>query len=157
MFGYDKTDKVYPLNKTRDMKPDQHINLLLIGEAENRHYCLIRNSSRLMNYQTKHHATTHYCYNCLHGFAFTETLDQHIELCYKQKTQAIKFPDKPEDKEVSFKSTKKKLPMPFIIYADFEAYTTKINESQLGNTTLYQRHVPSDSGYMVVRTDPQYT
>ena len=41
VFGYDKTDKVYPLYKTRDIKPDRHINLLLIGEGENRHYCLI--------------------------------------------------------------------------------------------------------------------
>ena len=38
---------------------------------------------------------------------------------YKQKTQPIKFPHKPEDKEVSFKNTKKQLPMSFIIYGDF--------------------------------------
>ena len=93
----------------------------------------------------------------MHGFAIKETLDQHIELCYKQKTQAIKFPHKPEEKEVSFKNTKKQLPIPFIIYADFETYTTKIDEPQHGNTTIYQRHVPSGFGYMVVSTDPQYT
>ena len=59
---------------------------------------------------------------------FKETLGQHIELCYKQKTQAIKIPPKPKENEVSLKNTKKQLPMPFIIYAVFEAYTTKINE-----------------------------
>ena len=110
-----------------------------------------------MNYRTKCQNKKHYCFNCLHGFWKKETLDQHIELCYKQKTQAIKFPPKPEDKEVSFENTKKQLPMPFIIYADFEAYTTKIDEPQHGNTTMYQRHVPSGFGYMVVSTDPQYT
>ena len=47
--------------------------------------------------------------------------------------------------------------MPFIIYADFEAYTTKIDEPQHGNTKMYQRHVPSGFGYMIVSTDPQYT
>ena len=76
----------------------------------------------------------------------------NIELGYKQKTQAIKFPPKPEDKEVSFKNTKKHLLMPFIIYADFEACTTKINEPQHGNTKMYQQHIPSGFGYMVVST-----
>ena len=99
VFGYDKTDKVYPLYKTRDIKPDRHINLLLIGEGENRHYCLIKRFSALMNYRTKHRGKTHYCFNCLHGFWKKQTLDQHIELCYKQKTQAIKFPHKPEEKK----------------------------------------------------------
>ena len=69
-----------------DIKPDRHINLVLIGKGENRHYCLIKNFSGLMSYQTKHQGRKHYCYNCLHGFAFKETLGQHIEQCYKQKT-----------------------------------------------------------------------
>ena len=72
------------------------------------------------------------------------TFKQQTELCYKQKTQAIKLLRKPEEKKVSFKNTKRQVLMPFIIYADFEAYTTKIKEAQHGNTTMYQRHVPSD-------------
>ena len=110
-----------------------------------------------MGYRTKHREAAHYCFNCLHGFAKKETLDNHIELCYKQRTQAIKFPKKPEEKEVFFKNIKKQLPAPFIIYADFEAFTTKIDEPQHGNTTMYQRHIPSGFGYMVVSTAPQYT
>ena len=56
-----------------------------------------------------------------------------------------------------FKNTKRQLPMPFVIYADFECYTQKINESQHGNTTKYQRHVPSGFSYMIVSTAPQHT
>ena len=125
-----------------DIKPDRHINLLLFGKGESS-LLSIKKFCGLMSYLTKHQGRTHYCYNYLHEFAFKETLGQHIELCYKQKTQAIKLPHKPEDKEVSFK---KQLPMSFIIYAHFEAYTTKINEPQHGNTTMYQRYIPSGLG-----------
>ena len=69
----------------------------------------------------------------------------------------LQFSHKPEDKEVSFKNTKKQLQIPFIIYADFEAYTTKINEPHHENTTMYKRHMPLGFGYMVVSTDPHYT
>ena len=110
-----------------------------------------------MSYWMKHQDKTHYSLNCLHEFRMKPTFDQHIELCYKQKTQAIKFLNKPEEKEVNFKNTKRQLPMHFIIYAYFEAYTTKTDEPQHVNTIMFSRHVPSGFGYMVLITDPQYT
>ena len=47
--------------------------------------------------------------------------------------------------------------MHLIIYAYFEAYTTKIDEPQRVNTIMFSRHVPSGFGYMVLSTDLQYT
>ena len=54
VFGYDVKEKVYPLLLSKKVIQDRHINLLLIGDGENRHYCLIRTFSRLMNQRTKH-------------------------------------------------------------------------------------------------------
>ena len=90
--------------KTKEVKPDKHVNLLMISQGENRHYCLIRNFSRLMGYRTKHKCGQFYCYNCLHGFSRQSLLDAHSELCFKQKTQAIKFPEKLEEKEVMLRT-----------------------------------------------------
>ena len=161
VFGYDREDKVYPLYKTKAIKEERHVNLLLISQGEKRHYCLIRSFSRLLNYRTKHKTVTHYCYNCLHGFIRQDLLDEHKELCYKQKAQTTKFPEKPEDKEVKFKSVKKQLPVPFIIYADFESFTEKIDTCQpdpsKSSTTNYQLHTPSGFSYMVVSSAPQHT
>ena len=47
--------------------------------------------------------------------------------------------------------------MHLIIYAYFEAYTTKIDEPQRVSTIMFSRHVPSGFGYMVLSTDLQYT
>ena len=157
VFGYDSTDKLYPLYKTKHMKQKKHVNLLMIAQGDNRHYCLIKNFSRLMAYRTKHKAACFYCFNCLHGFSKKRLLHDHEKLCNKQKMQSVSFPEKAEDKEISFKNLKKQLPVPFVIYADFECYTTKVDLQQHGNSKLYQKHVPSGFSYIVVCSNPQYT
>ena len=77
VFGYDRVDKISPLYITRNIKERRHVNLLLISEGEKRHYCLIRNFSRLLSYRTKHRATQFFCFNCLHSFRRQELLDKH--------------------------------------------------------------------------------
>ena len=161
VFGYDRKEKVYPVHLTKDFNDGRHVNLLLISQGERRHYCLIRNFSALMNYRTKHRCAAFYCFNCLHAFSRKDLLENHKELCFKQKCQTTKFPEKDEDKEVRFKGTQKQLPVPFVIYADFESYTEKIDTCQpnpaSSSTTQYQRHTPSGFCYMVVSAADQYT
>ena len=88
-------------------------------------------------------------------------LDNHKENCFKQKAQTTKFPEKEEDKEVKFKAIKKQLPVPFIIYADFESFTEKIDtchpDARRSSITKYQQHTPSGFSYMVVSTASEYT
>ena len=158
VIGFDETDKFYPLRVAKDIK-EQHVNLLLIKEGEKGHYCLIRNFSALMNKRTKAKRKHYFCYNCLHGFTKQSLLDNHVQLCYKQRAQKIVFPEK--EKTVKFKNIKKQLRVPFIIYADFECYTEKIanpvNNPNKTNTTAYQHHKPSGFSYMVVSARQDYT
>ena len=158
VLGYDETDLVYPLYRTKQVK-EKHVNLLLIKEGEKSHYCLIRNFSRLMAHRSKYCGKAHYCFNCLHGFTEKRILDRHTELCYSQIPQKIVFPEK--EKTVKFKNIKNQLRVPFVIYADFECYTEKIanpasNPNQT-NTTAYQHHKPSGFSYMVVSAKAEYT
>ena len=117
------------------------INLLLISQDDNMHYCLIRHFSRLMNYRTKHTCKVFYCMNCLHGFCRQDLLDKHREVCNKHKAQRLSFP---EDTTVKFKSIAKQQRVPFCIYADFECCTVK----QEGDK--YQHHEPNSFAYKVV-------
>ena len=110
-----------------------------------------------MAYRTKHKAALYYCFNCLHGYSKKRILEEHEKLCHKQKVQSISFPKKPEEKEIFLKNIKKQLPMPFIIYADFECLTTKIDLPQTGKNKMYQRHVPSGFSYVVVCSEQKYT
>ena len=135
-------------SRKMNIKPDRHINLLLIGKGENRHYCLIKNFSGLMRNTKGGHTIVTIVYIDLHSKKLS------VSILNSATGRKLQFSHKPEDKEVSFKNTKRQLPITFIIYADFEAYTTKINESHPGHTTMYQRHMPLGFGYMVVSTDP---
>ena len=157
VFGYDEKDLVYPLRVSNQIR-EKHINLLYITSQETSHYCWIRNFSRLMGHRTNSHRTTHYCYNCLHGFVRKQLLDDHTRLCYEQRTQRITFP---RDATVRFTSIQRQLRAPFIIYADFECYTTRIhtcmNNPACSNSTAYQLHEPSGFCYVVVSAADKFT
>ena len=157
VFGYDEDDKVYPLRISSQIR-EKHVNVLYITNEETSHYCWIREFSRLMGNRTKHKGKLFYCYNCLHGFVKKERLDEHKESCYKQRTQRIKFP---AETTVRFKSIQRQLRAPFIIYADFECYTTRIhtcvNNPKQSSSTPYQHHIPSGFSYVVVSAADRFT
>jgi hypothetical protein len=125
VFGYEE-EKIVPvaLSKTNC---DTKINLLLISKEEQNHYCLITNFNGLMNRRTKCRRTMYYCFNCLHGFMRQDLLDKHRMDCQEKQTQRLTFP---EDTEVKFKGIAKQQTVPFVIYADFECYTTKIDDGE---------------------------
>ena len=66
VFGWEN-DVVVPIKLSRHDN-DTEINLLLISNNDKRHYCLIKNLSRLMNYRTKHNGQSFFCMNCLQDF-----------------------------------------------------------------------------------------
>ena len=158
VFGYDEEDKVYPIRVARQTQQDNHVNLLYVTNENTSHYCWIRHFSRLMGHRTGHHGKCYYCYNCLHGFSKEHLLTDHQELCFKQRTQKVKFPI---DTIAKFKNIQRQLRAPFIIYADFECYTTRIhtcmNNPKQSNSTAYQYHQPSGFAYVVVSTADKHT
>ena len=68
------------------------------------------------------------------------------------------MPEKGKNK-LAFKNHPKQLPAPFIIYADFEALTTKVEGRELDPTKSYtqrtQHHGACSYSYIVVRCDGQ--
>ena len=145
VFGWEEKE-VVPVQLSRH-ESETVINLLLISEDDKRHYCLIKNFSRLMNYRTKHKGKSFFCMNCLHDFTRQDLLDKHREVCTKHGAQRLSFP---EDTAVKFKSIAKQQRVPFCIYADFECCTVK----QEGDK--YQHHEPNSFAYKVVSEYEQW-
>ena len=85
-----------------------------------------------------------FCFNCLQRFSHKEFLHRHESDCLNTKTQRTDFP---KEEYVFFKSFNRQLRTPFVIYADFECFTTKT-----GSEREYQKHVPSGFCYIVVST-----
>ena len=132
------------------------MDLLYIEETKDdtkSHYVLIYNFNRLMFNFSKHKETKHFCSRCLHCFSSKNLLERHKGDCFLSNgTQAIEMPA--EGSKIYFKNHHKMQPVPFVIYADFEAITEKIDTCQPSNqksyTTTYQSHRACGFGYKVV-------
>ena len=86
------------------------------------------------------------CKKCFYHFTKEDLLEKHIEYCGNNETAVVKMPTK-EKSILKFKHHFKKLPLPFIIYADFECFTIPVNSCQpnpeKSYTISYQKHEPS--------------
>ena len=160
VFGYENKQP-YPIYVSKE-KYEDHMELLLVTEKENKHYVLIKDFNRFMYNQTKHEHRKHFCMHCLQCFSSDRVLSNHKDIYIQVNgTQAIKMPDK-DNNILKFSNFHKQQPVPFVIYADFEAITEKIHGcQQRGNksyTEAYQIHTDCGYGYKVVCCyDDKYT
>ena len=160
VFGYENKQP-YPIYISKE-KYEKHLELLLITKDDNKHYVLIKDFNRFMFNQTKHEHRKHFCMFCLQCFSSEEVLNNHKENCIQiNGQQAIKMPDKNKN-ILKFNNFNKQQPVPFVIYADFEAITEKISGCRPNNnksfTEAYQKHTDCGFGYKVVCCyDDKYT
>ena len=151
LFGYEEKQK-FPIYISKEKYQD-HMELLLITEGENKHYVLIKDFNKFMFKQSKYEHKKHFCMNCLQCFSREDILTEHINNCISiNGKQAIKMPEKGE--KVYLKNHHKQLSIPFVIYADFEAITEKVDSCLPNNeksyTEAYQKHTDCGYGYKVV-------
>ena len=147
VFGYEDKQS-YPVYISKE-KYEDHIELLLITKYETKHYVLIKDFNKFMFNQTKHEHRKHFCMYCLQCFSSERVLNNHKDNCIQVNgTQAVKMPTK-DNNIRKFNNFHKQQPVPFLIYADFEAITEKIQGCQPNNnksyTEAYQKH--TDCGY----------
>ena len=152
VFGYENKQP-YPIFVSKE-KYEDCINLLLITENENKHYVLIKDFNSFMFNKTKHKERKHFCMHCLQCFSSERVLTDHKDNCITVNgTQAVKMPDK-NNNILKYNNFHKQQPVPFVIYADFEAITEKISSCQPNNnksyTEAYQKHTDCGYGYKVV-------
>ena len=120
VFGYED-GQPFPIHISKETFEDQ-MNLLLITKDEKKHYVLIKDFNAFMYNQSKHKDRKHFCMYCLQCFSSIEILDAHRKDCIViNGNQAIKMPNEDEN-EVEFVNHRKQIPVPFVIYADFESY-----------------------------------
>ena len=151
VFGYE-AKQPFPIYISKE-KYQEHIELLLITEGENKHYVLIKDFNKFMFNQTKHEHRKHFCMHCLQCFSREDVLTEHKNNCISiNGEQAIKMPKKGD--KVYFKNHHKQLSVPFVIYSDFEALTEKVQGCKPNNdksyTEAYQKHADCGYGYKVV-------
>ena len=157
VFGFE--GDVYPLRLSKRSEREQTINLLLISDEAKQHYCLIKSLSRLLSSQVSGHKESNvFCLNCLNHFPNEEKLKIHEEYCLKNQTIRIEMPEK--GSLVTFIHHNRSIKVPFVVYADFEAFTEEIPRSKQNEkfsfTQKYQRHKPSGFCFKIVCFDERY-
>ena len=146
VFSVNEDNKIYPL-RLNQKDTQKTIDLFLFSKDEKHHYCLIKNSSRLVRSQITSDTTRklHICKKCLSHFTKQDLFEKHLTYCRQNETVAVKMPRK--NTFLNFKHHFKKLPIPFVVYVDFECFTKPINSCQpnpkKSYTQGYQKHEPS--------------
>ena len=102
---------------------------------------------------TGHNEKKHFCMYCLQHFSSERILNDHKENCIIiNGTQGIKMPTIGE--KIEFTNFQNNLPVPFVIFADFEAITEKMDHCKKNDnksyTEAYQNHQVCGYGYKVV-------
>ena len=160
VFSY-SNGVIFPIYVSRERNEDM-LNLLLLTKTAGRHYILIKDFNTFMHNITKHSGKKNFCMFCLQHFSSERILNNHKENCIIiNGIQGITMPNKDEN-ILKFKGFYKQLPVPFVIYADFEAITEKIDSCQRNDnksyTEAYQNHRDCGYGYKVVCCyDDKYT
>ena len=57
------------------------VNVMLITNGRIKHYCYIKNLSRLLSEQHSKHHHAHFCVRCLQGFLIESVLEKRRTLC----------------------------------------------------------------------------
>ena len=159
VFGYED-GQPFPIHISKETFKEQ-MNLLLITKDEKKHYILIKDFNAFMYNQSKHKERKHFCMYCLQCFSSERVLVKHVNNCLSiNGAQAINMPKKGEN-ILKFNNFHKQLPVPFVIYADFEAITKKVpgckqseemekDKDRRSYTEAYQTHEDCGYGYKVV-------
>ena len=156
-YVYNEDGKyVSPIRNSKTEYQDTLNVLLIERETEKeykQHYVYIKDFNRLNYNINKHKNKKHFCLCCLQPFSSEDHLEAHKGDCLIiNGTQRIEMPQ--PGSKVFFYQHQKQLPVPFVVYADFEAITEKIDScsppQHKSYTQAYQKHKPSGFGYKVV-------
>ena len=157
VLGFNEKDKVHPLRVSEHAHIRKHKVILLLIERDGvKHYCLVKNPSRLLSKQiSAHKEGTHICFRCLNPFWTHKSLEKHWEYCRNHEAVKINMPEK--GTMLRFKHHERSDRVPFIIYADTEALIKKMHNCdpnpQNSYTKKYQKHEPISFSYYIKSFD----
>ena len=126
VFSVNENKKFYPLRMAK-RDPQNTIDLFLYEEDGKTHYSLIKNFSRLFRSQitSRTNGQIYICKRCFTHFSKGELFQKHAEYCLVNEIVAVKMP--PGNTMLFFNNYHKQLPIPFVVYGDFECFTKPVN------------------------------
>ena len=155
VFGYEGKSS-HPLRISDCNDRHHNIILMLTEKGGVKHYCLVKDVSRLLSSQvSNHNGEHHFCLRCLNPFWCQESLNKHQEYCSNYEAVKIQMPKKRT--MLKFKNYHRSEKVPFVFYADFGCFIKLIqscdpeknNDDEKSYTKQYQKHEPSSFCYYI--------
>ena len=147
VFSVNDNKKFYPL-RMAEKDCLNTIDLFFYEQDGVSHYSLIKSFTRLVKSQitSSKSGSFYICKKCFTHFTKYELLQKHITYCSSNETVSVKMP--PQNTMLGFKNYHKQLPIPFVVYADFECFTKPVNtcspNPEYSYNYHYQKHEPSE-------------
>lgn len=132
----------YEFNKNKNDNIEL-VDLLLLENEDNKHYCVIKNYNALVLNESKNSERFNICRKC--GVNVYNNFEEHIENC--QSDCFTYLPDKKEA-VLKFKNFHKKVRKDLYICADFESCLEEIENENENKTKHIKKHIAS---YICVR------
>ena len=126
VFSVSDNNKFYPL-RMADKDFQNTIDLFFYEQDVVSHYSLIENFTRLFKSQitSGKNGQVYICKKCFTHCTKDELFQKHILYCSSNETVAVKMP--PRNTMLCFNNYQNRLPIPFVVYADFECFTKPVN------------------------------
>ena len=126
VFSVNENKKFYPL-RMAEKDCLNTIDLFFFEQDGVSHYSIIKDFTRLIKTQktANKNGSFYICKKCFTHFTKYELLEKHIKYCSNNETVCVNMPK--QNTMLYFKNYYKQLPIPFVVYADFEWFTKPMN------------------------------
>ena len=126
-----ENNEVFPLYASKYRERKHLVNLLMISNNNGKfHYLHVRNLSALVAGRIHDRHKAFVC--CLYCFSEARLLTPHLPECSVHPEQKMGYPssDDPVKNTKKFQAVAKTLPVPLVLYADFEAFLVPAEETK---------------------------
>ena len=160
VFSVNDNKKFYPL-RMAEKDCLNTIDLFFYEEDGVSHYSLIKNFTRLVKTQitSSKNGSVFVCKKCFTHYTKYELLQKHISYCSTNETVSVRMPTR--NTMLCFNNYHKQLPIPFVVYADFECFTKPVNtcspNPEYSYNYNYQKHEPSGFCFYIKGIVPDIT
>ena len=132
----ESTSLVFPMYQTTNKKSAKTVNLLLLRDGDNAHYCWIKSLDRLLSRNRSHNGRKFICSYCLQPCYSQARLEAHEADCANEEGQTVQLPDE-EERDLKFRNTHRMLRQPLVLYADFESLLEQMATCQPNPASSY--------------------
>ena len=160
VFGYED-NQLFPLYISKMNNGRHEIDLLYIKSDADSHYCYIPNLARFLSRTRSSHRISHFCRRCLQGFTSEKVLKKHLKACSNISAQHVELPEEDVNDICSFTDISKQLKCGFVIYADFECFSKRLqmceNSPEKSHSTPVSKFEACSYCFVTVCNEKQYS